>query len=93
MINWPSRPYYYKDGLGQLGHIILQDAARAPINFEDVMDNLKGARISAIVQCAGVWIAGGKFGCSWKVLWLKITQPQTIPITACLAMAWSCSCV
>ena len=38
----------------------------------------KGSRVSAIVQCVGIWVAGTKFGCSWKVLQMKITPPSTI---------------
>lgn len=38
----------------------------------------RGSTVSAIIQCLGIWIAGGKFGCSWKVLQLKVVPPQTI---------------
>lgn len=38
----------------------------------------KGARVSAIVQCVGIWIAGTKFGCSWKVLQMKVSPPARI---------------
>jgi hypothetical protein len=33
---------------------------------------LKGARVTALIQCLGVWIAGTKFGVSWKVLQMKV---------------------
>ena len=38
----------------------------------------KSSRVSAIVQCVGIWIAGTKFGCSWKVLQMKVSPPSTI---------------
>lgn len=38
----------------------------------------KGARISAIIKCSGIWIAGVKFGCSWKVVQLKVYPPSKI---------------
>lgn len=38
----------------------------------------KGAKVTAIIQCLGIWVAGGKYGCSWKVLQMRITPPQTI---------------
>lgn len=41
--------------------------------------NLKQARVTAIVQCTGVWIAGGKFGTTWKVLQLRAEQTSKIP--------------
>ncbi len=36
----------------------------------------KGAYVRAIIQCTGVWVAGGKFGCSWKVVQLCV-EPTT----------------
>jgi len=38
----------------------------------------KGSRISAIIRCMGVWIAGGKFGCSFKVVQMRVSPPATI---------------
>jgi hypothetical protein len=38
----------------------------------------KGGKCSAIVQCVGIWIAGVKFGCSWKVLQMKVSPPTRI---------------
>jgi hypothetical protein len=40
--------------------------------------DLKGASVGAIVQCTGIWIAGGKFGCSWKVVQMRVKTPQAI---------------
>ena len=37
--------------------------------------DLKGSYVSAVVQCAGVWVSGGRFGCSWKVLSLQRADP------------------
>lgn len=38
----------------------------------------KGAKVTAIIQCVGVWIAGGKFGCTWKALQLRVCPPAAI---------------
>ena len=38
----------------------------------------KGSKVSAIIKCMGVWIAGGKFGCSFKVMQMRIVPPTTI---------------
>lgn len=54
------------------------DKQRNLIPLESIVDHLKGARVTAIIQCLGLWIAGGKFGCSWKVLQLRVAQPNTI---------------
>lgn len=38
------------------------------LDFKDVMHNLKGARVRLIIELTGLWIAGGKYGCTWKVI-------------------------
>jgi hypothetical protein len=44
------------------------------IDFSTVMNNLKGAKITVILQGIQLWIAGGKFGAT-----LKSQQMQVIP--------------
>jgi hypothetical protein len=41
--------------------------------------NLQGARIVAIIQCVGIWVVNKKYGCSWKVLQMKVLPRSTIP--------------
>lgn len=38
------------------------------VDFQSIMKNLKGAKAQLIVQLTGIWFAGGKYGCSWKVV-------------------------
>jgi hypothetical protein len=47
------------------------DDNRKPVNVESI--ETKGSFINAIIQCTGVWFAGGKFGVSWKVVQMKYT--------------------
>lgn len=47
-------------------------------NIMNTTDIPKGSKVTAIMQCLGLWLAGGKFGCSWKVLQLRVTPPETI---------------
>lgn len=45
------------------------------------MDELlvKGAQITALIQCTGVWFAGSKFGLSWKAVQIRVdTLPQGV---------------
>lgn len=35
--------------------------------------NTVRARVSAVMQCTGVWIAGGRFGCAWRALSVRVT--------------------
>ena len=46
------------------------------INLKDI--DVKGSHVTAIIKCMGVWLAGGKFGVTWKVFQLRIVQPNGI---------------
>jgi len=45
-------------------------------DLKDVL--VKGSSVQALIQCVGIWFAGGKFGCSWKVVQMKVTPPAGI---------------
>ena len=51
-------------------------------NDESLIDlsavETKGGKCSAIIQCVGIWVAGSKYGCSWKVLQMKVSPPTRI---------------
>lgn len=38
----------------------------------------KGGRVVAIIKCNGIWLAGGKFGMSWKAEQVQIIPPNKI---------------
>jgi hypothetical protein len=47
------------------------------IPLEDVL--VKKAFLTALVQCTGVWFAGGKFGLSWKAIQIRADKvPDSI---------------
>ena len=48
------------------------DASRQKVEL-DGMD-LKRAQVTAIIQCTGIWIAGGKFGCKFKAIQMKVSN-------------------
>jgi hypothetical protein len=52
------------------------DAQRNKVDLSSI--ETKRARVSVIVQCVGIWVAGSKFGCSWKVIQMKITPPAAL---------------
>lgn len=56
------------------------DTKRQAVDIKQLIDTgaFKGAKVTAIIQCLGIWVAGGKFGCSWKVLQMRVSPPQTI---------------
>jgi hypothetical protein len=40
---------------------------------------VKGAQVTALIQCTGVWFAGSKFGLSWKAVQVRVDRlPESI---------------
>jgi hypothetical protein len=54
------------------------DNKRNLVNLNDM--ETKGAGVAAIVQCSGIWVAGGKFGCTWRTIQMKVS-PKNNRIT------------
>lgn len=52
------------------------DVTRNRIELSDI--ELKGGKVTAIAQCLGIWVAGGKFGCTWKVVQLRCEPQEAI---------------
>jgi hypothetical protein len=50
------------------------NAARNEVDFMDILDRCKGARVQAIIQLTSIWIVGTKFGLSWKVYQLRVSE-------------------
>jgi len=47
------------------------------IPLEDIL--VKGATVSSLIQCTGVWFAGAKYGLSWKAVQIKADHlPESI---------------
>lgn len=34
--------------------------------------NTRGMKMTSIIQCNGIWVAGGKFGCNFKIIQVKV---------------------
>jgi len=46
------------------------------IPVEDLL--VKGAQVTALIQCTGMWFAGSKFGLSWKANQIRVDNlPQS----------------
>ena len=39
---------------------------------------VKGSKVRALVQCAGMWFASGRFGCTWNVVQLRVKVPARL---------------
>ena len=57
------------------------DMENSELEFDKIMKNLKGAKTQLIVQLTGIWFAGGKYGCSWKIISSKFQLQQTTKMT------------
>ena len=44
------------------------DLENNELNFADIINKIKGAKVQLIVHLMGLWFAGGKYGCTWKIL-------------------------
>ena len=45
----------------------------------DVKSTLvKGAKGKSLLECTGIWFAGGRFGLGWKVVQMKVKVPETL---------------
>jgi len=43
------------------------DMDQNEVEFANIKDKLKGGKARLLIQMAGLWFAGGKFGCTWKI--------------------------
>jgi hypothetical protein len=59
---------------------LVYDAKKRPLTdvpFEDIL--VKGSVLTALIQCTGVWFAGGKFGISWKAVQIRAERvPESL---------------
>ena len=38
----------------------------------------KGTKVKMILECNGLWIASGRYGCTWKAVQIRIDAPQSL---------------
>jgi len=41
-----------------------------PVNIENVLS--RGSRVKAVLKCNGIWLANGKFGCTWRAEQIRV---------------------
>ena len=47
-------------------------------NYKNLDDLLKkGSSVKLLLKCNGIWIANGKFGCTWRAEQMKVTPVET----------------
>jgi hypothetical protein len=45
-----------------------------PTTVERVL--VKGAKVKVVLKCNGIWVANGKFGCTWRAEQMLVTIPE-----------------
>ena len=51
------------------------------IEFTNIISKLKGGRTQLIIELTGIWMAGGKYGCTWKIISGKFQLSQSNKMT------------
>jgi hypothetical protein len=52
------------------------DMENSEIDFHSILTKLKGGKTQLIIELTGIWLAGGKYGCTWKVVSGKFQLSQ-----------------
>ena len=53
------------------------DIDRTTDNPTDITNVLmKGAQVKVVLKCNGIWIANGKFGCTWRAEQIRVKVPE-----------------
>eukprot|EP00877_Chromochloris_zofingiensis_P014465 jgi/Chrzof1/9272/UNPLg00239.t1 len=56
------------------------DSNKQKVDLSELGD-LKGSRVTAIIQATGVWVAAGRLGISWKVVQMRVRTGDASRIT------------
>lgn len=46
-----------------------------PVDLSNILT--KGAKVKAVLRCNGIWLANGKFGCTWKAEQVRVKVNET----------------
>ena len=69
------------DGINDKFNFDAFDMENNDIVFTDVINKLKGGKTQLIIELTGIWMAGGKYGCTWKVISGKFQLAQNNKMT------------
>jgi hypothetical protein len=76
---WPSTVKVklpFKDGRFQCE---VYDNKKKQIDSSQLESTLvRGCEVQALIEHTGIWFAGGKYGCSWRVIQMKVTAASSI---------------
>ena len=69
---------------GKFKDFSIYDATKKVFDIEGTTDDptditkliVKGALIKVVLKCNGIWVANGKFGCTWKAEQVRVKVPE-----------------
>ena len=69
---------------GKFKDFAIYDANKVVFDVDGTTDNptditkliVKGALIKVVLKCNGIWVANGKFGCTWKAEQVRVKVPE-----------------
>ena len=59
-------------GEGRSAYNVVDSGADNYATIDDLVK--KGSKVKLLVRCNGIWIANGKFGCTWRAEQMKVTR-------------------
>lgn len=68
----------YKNELDQFVCKLFDETTREEIHTPPDVLLTKGARMTALIACNGVWFAGGRYGLSWRLEQGKVSVPRKL---------------
>ena len=69
------------DGVNDKFKFDSYDMENNEIEFTNIISKLKGGRTQLIIELTGIWMAGGKYGCTWKIISGKFQLSQSNKMT------------
>ena len=66
------------DEIGNLNQDEIPDNFFQSKKSTKLRNKIKDTKCKMLLQCSGVWIINGKFGCSWKAVQMRIEQPKNL---------------
>jgi len=61
-----------KDMKGNFRCVAYDQETKDETPMEAIIPKMKGSKVTAIANCSGIWVAGSKFGISWKASQLMV---------------------
>lgn len=65
------------DGVNDKFKFDCYDMDNSEIEFTNIISKLKGGKTQLIIELTGIWMAGGKYGCTWKIVSAKFQLSQS----------------